>query len=392
MTKRDLEIALAVVFAVVVTGWLIGFAVGWATRPDTVVETVAPEGPPERAVAPQDGPVDGAGGVSYPGYEEIHVNDYADLLREAAEDRVRQDLKDLYDRTGIEMTVLTLSNMAAYGHDGPIEPFATGLFNAWGIGHAVRNDGVLVLVVVDDRHMRIEIGAGYDQSWDARMQRVIDDGFLPHFRNEKYERGIETGVEETIHELTGRYPGEDEIGTAARGWAWILRQLRKAGDWIWSLLLIPLGGAALGLRHYLRVRPRPCPHCRVLMARMGEAADDEHLDGGQRLEEYLQSVDYDVWACADCDHKEIIRYPSLFSAHGTCPRCDYRTLASESTTLEAATTSSSGRKRVDYHCQQCDYEDSEIRTIPRKSSGGSGGSGGSFGGGSSSGGGASGSW
>ncbi|MEY8839137.1 hypothetical protein AB9K41_08935, partial [Cribrihabitans sp. XS_ASV171] len=163
------------------------------------------------------------------------------------------------------------------------------------------------------------------------------------------------------------------------------------GEWVWALLLVPLGGGALALRRYLRTRPRPCPRCRTVMARMGETADDDHLDGGQRLEEFLQSVDYDVWACPDCDHKDIIRYPSWFSSYGSCPRCNYRTLSSESEILEAATTSRTGRKRVDYHCRQCGYENSEIRTIPKVSKSSSS-SGGSFGGGSSSGGGASGSW
>ncbi|MEY8842814.1 YgcG family protein, partial [Cribrihabitans sp. XS_ASV171] len=164
MTRRDFEIALIVAATVAVLGWAIGYAVGWATRPETVVEAVAVEGEPAREVAP-GGRIAGADGVDYPGYDEIYVNDYAGLLSSEAEARVRQDLKDLYARAGIEMTVLTIENMGAYGHQGAIEPFATGLFNAWGIGNAARNDGVLVLVARYDREMRIEIGSGYAQHW-----------------------------------------------------------------------------------------------------------------------------------------------------------------------------------------------------------------------------------
>ena len=130
-----------------------------------------------------------------------------------------------------------------------------------------------------------------------------------------------------------------------------------------------------------------------MMLRAGEEADDEHLDGGQRLEEFLKSVDYDVWHCPDCGHMTIKRYLGWFSGYSTCPDCNYRTLETTSTVLQPATKTRSGRKRVDYECRNCRYTDSEIRTIPKisdKSSSGSSRS--SFGGGSSSGGGASGSW
>jgi uncharacterized protein len=313
------------------------------------------------------------------------------LLDDTAEQRIRDTLKELYRHTGIEMTVLTIQDMAVYGHFGPIEPFATALFNAWGIGNATRNDGVLILVSHLDRRMRIELGAGYAREFDARMQRVIDDAFLPRFRRDEYQQGLERGLDETIREMTGTYPGEFDSSTVRQGWSWLGHQARKLGGWVLALLAVPAGGIALLVRHYLRNRPRPCPVCRTVMLRAGETADDEHLDGGQRLEEFLESVDYDVWHCPECNHMDILRYKNWFSSFGACPQCNYYTMSTTSTVLQAATTSSTGRKKLDYYCQHCSFEDSEIRTIPKVSeSSGSGGS--SFGGGSSSGGGASGSW
>jgi uncharacterized protein len=130
------------------------------------------------------------------------------------------------------------------------------------------------------------------------------------------------------------------------------------------------------------------------MQRAGEEADDAHLDGGQRLEEYLKSVDYDVWHCPSqtCGHMKIIRHPSWVSAHSACPKCGYRTLSTTSTVVTAATRMSTGTKRVDYDCRNCGHTDSETRTIPKVSDSSSGSSRSSFGGGSSSGGGASGRW
>ncbi|MCU9838283.1 TPM domain-containing protein [Ruegeria sp. WL0004] len=396
MTKQDIRMALTIAGVVLFLGWAIGYGIGLLTRPVSVV----PPNPPGEAAETVKSEIEksartvtGADGATYPGYADVYVNDYADLLDEDAESRIRQVLIDLYDYAGIEMTVLIIDNMGQYGHQGEIEPFATGLFNAWGIGNASRNDGVLVLVARYDRRMRIEIGAGYDMSWNARMQRVIDTGFLPYFRRDEYQKGIEAGVDETVRELTGSYPGAWDMGTAQRGWSWIARAVDRIGEWVLALVLVPLGGLALWLRRYLRTRPRPCPQCRTVLVRAGEEADDEHLDGGQRLEEFLKSVDYDVWHCPGCGHIDIHRYKSWFSSFGACPQCNYRTLSTTSTVLTAATKSREGRKRVDYDCRHCAYHNSETRTIPRISDSNGGGSGrSSFGGGSSSGGGASGSW
>jgi len=329
-----------------------------------------------------------------PGYNEVYVNDYADLLDTGAEGRIRADLIELYDRTGVEMTVLTIERMADFGHDGVIESFATQLFNTWGIGNATRNDGVLILVSRYDRRMRIELGDGYGYARDGDMKRVVDDIFLPAFKKDAYQRGIEAGVTETIFEIGGFYPGAYDAGNLQRGWQYIWLKAKRAGWVVLGFLVAPFAGFGLWLRRYLRYRPRPCALCGTTMLLAGEQADDEHLDGGQKLEEYLKSADYDVWYCPSCAHMDINRHKALFSRYGSCPRCSYRTMSTTSTVLESASYSSAGRKRIDYNCQNCDYVNSEVRTIPKKtkSSGSSGSGRSSFGGGRSSGGGASGSW
>ncbi|MCG6904881.1 MAG: TPM domain-containing protein [Rhodobacter sp.] len=392
MTRYDLRIAGFVLAAVVAIGLLLGYGVGWLTRPDPLRGGIAPVGPAEFETTVANGARTLDGG-RLPDYDNIYVNDYAGLLQPSAEKRIRDDLIGLYRNTGIEMTVLTIDRTSDYGHRGSIESFATRLFNTWGIGNALRNDGVLILVARDDREMRIELGRGYGRERDADMKRVIDTVFLPAFRLNDYQDGIEAGVAATIFEVAGAYPDEFGAGTLHRGWSRIRRWLTLAGEWAYALVAVPLGAAFFAIRGYLRRRPRPCRQCRSLMIRAGETADDEHLDGGQRLEEFLKSVDYDVWHCPNCAGMEITRHPAWFSRHSGCPRCGYKTMTTKSTVLEPATTSSTGRKRVDYNCRNCDYANSETRTIPMISeSSSSGSSGSSFGGGSSSGGGASGSW
>jgi len=392
MTRYDLRIAVIVIGIILALGLALGYGVGMLTRSGASVPAPPPAGE-QIAFSPVSGPkIANPAGGTLPGYVEVYVNDYRNLLGTDAETRIREKLINLYDRTGVEMTVLTIGTMRDFGHSGAIEPFATALFNAWGIGNAQRNDGVLVLIARDDREMRIELGAGYAASYDGRMQTVIDDGFLPAFRNDDYQAGIETGVDETIRSLTGTYPDEYDDSTLRLGWSRISHWLRQIGAWALGLLVIPAGAALLWFRRYMRNRPRHCPDCRTIMLKAGEEADDAHLDGGQRLEEFLKSVDYDVWHCPDCGHMDINHYKSWFSAHGACPQCNYQTLSTKTTILQSATTSSTGRKQLDYDCAHCGYQDTETRTIPKVSKSSSGSSRSSFGGGSSSGGGASGSW
>ena len=135
------------------------------------------------------------------------------------------------------------------------------------------------------------------------------------------------------------------------------------------------------------------------MVRLDEEADDEHLDRGQRLEERLESVDYDVWLCPTCQYALTIPHRAWFSKYSECTSCKRRTLETDSHTVIPATTAHAGTQQVDERCRHCGWSRTYTRVIPRivqssSSSGGgsrsSGGGGSSFGGGSAGGGGAGG--
>lgn len=391
MTRHDLKVAAYALVAVV----LLGFVVGKAAAPPSqdLIATSTPPAFDGDARADGGGPtVDGI-----PGWVDLYVNDYQNLLDDAAEAALRADLIELYDRTGIEMTVLTISEMIAYGHAGTIEELATKTFNAWGIGNAQRNDGVLVLVSRFDRTIRIEVGAGYGTRLDDPLAVVIANHFLPAFREDKYQAGILRGVDETIFTVAGAYPGTYDQPVIQRGWGVIAQRAQDMGAAILAPFLAALGAAWIAFRRYLRRRPRPCPDCRTVMEKAPETTEDAHLNGGQKLEEFLGSVQYDVWHCPECAHITVHGYKRWGGRHSVCTDCGFRTFESTSTVLQAATTSRAGRKRLDYNCRHCGHRDHEIRTIPKlsenKSSSRGGGSGrSSFGGGRSSGGGASGRW
>lgn len=331
---------------------------------------------------------------SYPPQLDPFLNDYAGLVTPEDAAAIRQLYGDLKQTTGIDAVAVTIQSLAIYETgDQTIESFATNLFNTWEIGDRDRNDGVLVLVSAGDRKLRIELGSGFSRRYDAKMQAIIDDHMLPAFRAGDYSRGLYQGSQALVTQLQRAGP----IGSSptSRGFAgfvdWLGWQLTRLGNAAVAITAGVVGGfgavVAVVWRSYRRHRPRQCPTCQVAMLRLTEATDDLHLDPGQRLEEKINSVDYDVWKCPQCSRYETHRYRNFFSRFSTCPRCRYRTLRTHRQVIVHATYSHSGRERVRKSCQHCSYLNEYTRTIPRRHRSSS-----SRGGGRSSGGGASGSW
>lgn len=178
-----------------------------------------------------------------------------------------------------------------------------------------------------------------------------------------------------------------------------------------NTVLLPLVSfaAAGSLATFVHVRTRrrlkayiadyhiPCPSCGRPMNIIDEALDDALLSVEEIAEEKAQGMDYEFWRCEPCDRLE--RLEVKIGKASKCPRCSHLTLTKTVAVLQAATTSSKGRERIQEVCAnpKCDYRHEFERTTPRlsSSSGSSswgGSSGISFGGGSSGGGGASRGW
>ncbi|MEA5451721.1 TPM domain-containing protein [Leptolyngbya sp. CCNP1308] len=333
-----------------------------------------------------------SGGVQaqggYPAFQDPYVNDYADVLSDPETSQVRGQLELFRNQTGIHAVLLTINSIQDYPTGNTaLEPFATQLFNTWGIGDAARNDGILLLVAPGDRKVRIELGSGYDSRYDRVAQAIIDDTILPKFRQGDIAQGTALGISEIVDNFDpDRPPSNNPI-------LFYISRL-PGGLWLGSGLAA-IGGAglagAIALQQWLRYRQRNCPKCQSAMERLDEQADDRHLSPGQRVEESIKSVDYDVWFCHSCGHHTVSDYSSFGSGYQTCPGCRHKTMAVTTHTLVAPTYDHSGQAEVSEACRFCDRTNRYTRTLPRKerpsSSGGSGG-----GGGRSSGGGASGSW
>ncbi|MEM9997062.1 MAG: TPM domain-containing protein, partial [Bacteroidota bacterium] len=119
------------------------------------------------------------------------VVDLADLIDADMEAALTATLAALEDSTTHQVAVLTLPDLQGEA----VEPVATRIFNAWGLGQQGLNNGVLLLVARDDRKLRIEVGVGLEGVLtDAEAGRIIRNRIVPRFRSGDFAGGIQAGV------------------------------------------------------------------------------------------------------------------------------------------------------------------------------------------------------
>lgn len=145
------------------------------------------------------------------------VSDYAEIIDEATESSLNALLKELQEKTTAEVAVLTVKSTK------PLDPFTYGLevFERWGLGHPEKDNGLLFLVAVEDRQVRVITGYGLEGLLpDGRLGRLLDEQVIPYFKVDDYSGGISSGVraiariiaEDAGVELAGLDVGEGEGG------------------------------------------------------------------------------------------------------------------------------------------------------------------------------------
>lgn len=129
--------------------------------------------------------------VEVPARPPSFVTDLANVINPHAKQQLESVLVDLKQKTGAEIGVLTIDEL---GED-TIEGKATRVFEMWGIGEKGKDNGVLFLVAVKDRKLRIEVGYGLEGIIpDGRAGQIRDQDILPSFKEGNISDGIARGT------------------------------------------------------------------------------------------------------------------------------------------------------------------------------------------------------
>jgi uncharacterized protein len=128
------------------------------------------------------------------------VNDYAELLPVEVEARIEGKLEAFEGQTGAQIAVLTVDSL-----EGEVlEDYSLRVVETWQLGRRDVDDGVLLLVAVGDRKMRIEVGYGLEgELTDAQSAAIVRNILRPQFRNGDFAGGIEKGVDAILGTLQG---------------------------------------------------------------------------------------------------------------------------------------------------------------------------------------------
>ena len=124
---------------------------------------------------------------NYAGY----VNDYANILSDEAKAKLTALSAEIESKTTSQLAILTIDTTSPLD----IETYAVKLFEKWGIGQKGKNNGVIVLVAVKDKAIRIEVGYGLEGAIpDALAKNIIEKSMIPFFKNSDYNAGILQGA------------------------------------------------------------------------------------------------------------------------------------------------------------------------------------------------------
>ena len=127
------------------------------------------------------------------------VVDQANVMSAATRSALQDKLKDLEDKSGIQLVVATISSLEGQA----IEPYANELFRTWKLGEAKKNNGVLFLIAPKDHKARIEVGYGLEGTLtDATSKIIIANAVAPRFKAGDFDGGITRGVDDIITTLT----------------------------------------------------------------------------------------------------------------------------------------------------------------------------------------------
>jgi len=160
--------------------------------------------------------------TSFPPISGSHIIDAAGVLSAETATSLDHIIQRHEDTTGNQVMVLTIASLD--GND--IDMYANDAYKNYRLGQKGTNNGVLMVVAVQERKVRIEVGYGLEGNLpDALCGRIIRNDIVPYFKQGDYDAGITNGVNSILQAIQGTYvaaPDDDGGNGLAKGWPLIL--------------------------------------------------------------------------------------------------------------------------------------------------------------------------
>ncbi|MDE3041471.1 MAG: TPM domain-containing protein [Nitrospirota bacterium] len=141
------------------------------------------------------------------------VVDLAHVLPADVAASLANDLEAHETKTSNQVAVLILPSLEGE----PLESFSHRVGTTWKLGQKGTENGVLLLVALRERKVRIEVGYGLEGTLtDLRSAHIIRQEIVPRFRNGDLPGGIAAGVHAILGTIEGTYKAEEVLSGHAR--------------------------------------------------------------------------------------------------------------------------------------------------------------------------------
>ncbi|MFH1847201.1 MAG: TPM domain-containing protein [Candidatus Omnitrophota bacterium] len=180
------------------------------------------------------------------------VNDYAGILPSDKETKMEALLTEIENKTSVEIAVVTLNTTVPL----TIEQYAVDLFEKWGIGKKGKDNGILMLIAVVDRKVRIEVGYGLEGTvTDLQSKMIIQNLIVPAFKNRDYAVGILSAVIGLAELISNEYGIEISLDPEIRRTVSSSREKSSPlGSFLTLLFFLLIFGLRFGMFFFLMNR------------------------------------------------------------------------------------------------------------------------------------------
>lgn len=135
------------------------------------------------------------------------VNDFANVISADDGRQMSNLIQELKDKTKAEIAVATVPTIG----EEVIETYAVRLFERWKIGEKGKDTGVLILLAIKERKVKVEVGYGLEGVIpDGLAGQIIDQTMLPYFKTGDFSSGLKNGTMEVVRIIAKEYNVEIE--------------------------------------------------------------------------------------------------------------------------------------------------------------------------------------
>jgi uncharacterized protein len=120
-----------------------------------------------------------------------YVSDFAQVVDPAAKAQLENFCAIVEQSTGAQIALVTIPSL----ENEPVENVANSLFRSWGVGQKGKNEGILLLLSINDRRNRLEIGYGLEPILPDGLSGSTLREMRPALRQQAYGEALMAAAE-----------------------------------------------------------------------------------------------------------------------------------------------------------------------------------------------------